>query len=625
MLGDLQVAEPLATQLADLCLGHPGIAIRSARENLSPVAGGSFSPEDEASVQQQLASILDQLLDRRSEEGRRLLRLAALPRAFDGKLLAAMANGPVVPGWISDEVRRGMVEQLDDGTRPVWRVERVWRGLLLRGLAGDADRTFVEEGNRRARDYLKALPTPEDPDAQFSRTVELLYHELALDPRRNFSRLVAAADAQLEAYRTDHCQELLAAAEDMHSFDHGLRTQAILLRAKLYGDLNQYAAALGVLEGAEREHPLDQEFDWASVAVALELTKVERLSGAYDSALGRISRIAESAAGAGNVAVEAHCSWERSLILKQFDEIEESDAELTLARSKIEALLSNDGAAAEREARLFGISSLSLKPAHMHRHEAELRRIRGDYRGAHRSVEQAEALYGDRHDRAAAHGEVVRAHVLRMEGFAEEAATAAARIVELCHEEVRDERLRPYALRAEVLARIALGEEPSEQIEGLIATDTSLYPAGKPSGHLARAELLRRHGELAQALGCYEQAREAAERSRGQAERCSATIGMLECLRADRYCGNLQPETLLGELLAHPCLPTIPWVALRAELQRAMWRKPEQGAALARAREIAAAFVRRPEDRRLDESLLSDVTAALDNGTSPDSIPLEHL
>jgi tetratricopeptide (TPR) repeat protein len=627
VLADLEVEEQLARRLADLCLGHPGIAIRAARENLSPSGDNvSFFPDDEASVLRQLASILDQLLERRGEGGRRLLRLAALPRVFDNRLLEALANGPVDPGWMDGEVRRGMLERIGgEDDRQTWRVERVWRGLILRGLADDSGRAFVEEGNRRALDYLEALPASEDPDAHFSRTVEILYHELSLDSQRNFPQLIAAADAELESYRTDRCQELLVAAEDLHSLDHGVRTQATLLRAKLYGDLNQYAAAHEVLKDAEREHRLTRGFDWASVAVALELAKVDRLSGNYDRALSRLREISDSAVEAGNIAVKAHCAWEQSLVLKQLDEVDESAAELASARSEIEALLCDNGAATEREARRFGISGLRDKPAHMDRHEAELRRLRGDYEGAHRSIEHALELYGSEHGRAVAHGEVVRAHILRMEGLAEEAATAATRIVELCREGIRDERLRPFALRAEVLARIALGEEPSKQIEDLTATDPSLYPAGRPSGHLALAELHRRRGELAPALDCYRQAREAAKRSRGQSEACSVAIGVLECLRVDPACGDLRPERLLDELLTHPCLQAMPWLALRAELQRAVWRESERDAALTRASEIVAAFIRRPEDRRIDERVLGDVVAALDNGTQPDPMPLEYL
>jgi|GEM_PF-6710817 len=624
ILTNLEVDEDLARDLADLCLGHPGIAIRAAREELSPAGiDDVLSAVDERSVRRALGSILDELLQRRDESSRRLLKLAALPRHFSLELLEALAGGPIDPSWLAAERQRGML-QLADSKGGTWRVERVWRGLLLRGLTDPAGRKFFSSGNRRALEYLQSLPIPTDPEERFIRSVDILYHKVSLDPADNFGELATAADAELAQYRTYRCEELLEAAEDLHSVDRRVRVQAVILRAKLYGDLNQYAFARSVLADSEREHPIAERFDPSSVAVALELAKIDRLSGNYQQSLGRLAAIAARSEECGEGAVAAQCTWERSLILKQHQELDPAFETLAAARSRVEELLRDDAAEAERKARRFGISRLQMKPAHMQRHEAELRRLKGDYRGAHAAIGAAIDAYGREEPWASGYAMIVRAHILRMEGFPAEAMQLAIDTERRAKGVPANERLYLFALRADVLARIALGERPVEQVEELIGAGSDLYPAGAPSGFLARAEIARREGRFDPALHDYALAREAAERSGGQMEICGALIGILECLRADPA-RELDPNRRLEELLEHPGLAAMPWLNLRAQLERAILRPDQQEDALTEATRISGRFVRRPQDRRIDEKMLARVATALQAQTSPEPIPLEHL
>lgn len=627
ILTELEVDSVLARDLADLCLGHPGIAIRAAREELSPtIVDRSLSADDERSVQRVLRSILDELLQRRDESSRRLLKLAALPRRFDLGLLEALAVGPIDPSWIAAERRRGMLQGASGSKENTWQVERVWRGLLLRGLTDPPGREFFVHGNTRALEHIESQPSPADPEERFQRSADILYHKVSLDPEGSFSELAAVADAELAKYRTDRCEELLEAAEDLYSVDRHVRVQATILRAKLYGDLNQYAFARSVLADAEREHPIAERFDPSSVAIALERAKIDRLSGNYQQSRRRLEAIAERAEDCGEVAVAAHCTWERSLILKQQQDLGPAFEALEVARFRVEELLGGDAAEAEREARRFGISRLRMKPAHMQRHEAELRRLRGDYSGAHAAIDAAIEAYVREEPRASAHAMVVRAHILRMEGLPADARELATDAERRAKEELADERLYLFALRADVLARIALDERPGEQVEELIAADPDLYPAGAPSGFLGRAEIARRDGQLQSALHDYALVREAAERSGGQMETCGALIGTVECLRAGASGPpELELDRRLEELLEHPGLPAMPWLGLRAQLERAIVRPDQREDALAEATRIGKRFARRPQDARIDEKILGRVASALQAQAEPEPIRLEYL
>jgi tetratricopeptide (TPR) repeat protein len=616
-----EVDERLADELVELCLGHPGVAIRCARAGVTPAAANpGFEPRDEESVQTMLALILDQLLEERDVEERQWLRLAALPRVFDSPLLDALAGQPVPRMWMDREMRRGMLQRLGEG--PTWQVERVWRGLLLRALSGGATRNIFEHGHKAALGYLERLPELEDPDLGFTREVEKLYHRASLEPETQFDELIRIADRELDEFRTDRCQELLVAAEEMHSLDHVVRAQASLLQAKLYCDRDQYGSARDVLERSNRDERAGDHRQPAGIAIALQLAKVDRLAGSYDDALARLEEIASTAEATGIDAIAAHCAWERSLVLKQVHDLDRSLAALDAARHAIEGLLADDPDSAAREARRFGIRDLKAKPVHMLRHEAELRRLRGEYRDANDLIEKAIERYPEiEQSRAAAHGLVVRAHIRRMEGLPHDALADTAASRKLRSEMMQDERLRAFAMRAEVFAHIALEERPTLEAAELIKS-RPIYPAGPASGHLASAELHRRAGRTAEALAEYKRAEDAAGSSSGQMEVCGSWIGTLECLRADSDEPDVEP--LLQGLLSHPCTTAMPWLGFHAQLQRACWRPEERTAALSEARRIAGGFQRRGEDLRTEELILAEVANAFEAGRKPGPIHLEH-
>jgi len=599
--------------LVAACGGHPYALELAGTSGAVPASSyRAVALSDAAMVQMLLSRTVDGMMAERDRAGRRLLRLASTVRAFDRGMLSHLAGEPVPLEDITEDVRRGVLRELVhvDG-EPVWQVDPVLRALIVRHLISGVDREIYVHGHRRAIEFLDNLAPTEDEELQFTRYVERLHHQAALDPEQGLDELVRLADAELAQYRIDHAQLIMLAMEELFSFEPDTGSRAALVRAKVFSDLHAHSIAEAILNDAASAYPLEETLAPTAVAVELELAKSDRLPGRYADSLARYARLAELARASALTPVAFHAAWEHSLVLKQLEDLPAAREKLAAARRWLSAMLAEGEVAAARNARRYGIRQLELKPAHMLRHEAELNRLGGNYVAAHRAIEQAIDLYDDAEPRCVMHARVVRSQILRMEGCLADAVAEAAEVRRASELTVpRDDRLRLFATRAEVLARVNLGETDGlvATIDILVNAEPEIYPNGLTSGLLVHGELERCAGRLSDGARAFERAAKEALRLRNQSGRAIAMIGQLECLRAT----GSAPDTELDELLALECLDHEPWLALRAQLARAIARPAEQAKALETARMIVKrGFVRRDDAPDLDRQLFERVRTEL--------------
>jgi tetratricopeptide (TPR) repeat protein len=574
-------------------------------------------------------SLIDLRLERHSLNDRRLIGLAAMPRVFDRALLEAVAERRVDEAWTERELGRGTLERCGETAagEPLWRVEPLLRNALFAHLAGGRDQRLFEQGHDRAIDHYSALPIPRDLEARFRLQLELAYHQAALTPRIGFGQIVRLADGSPTSRHRDRCQTILAAVEELHAATPAIEARTILLQVKLHHDLGDDGAAVDILDAAAQRHPLDGDFDPVAVTVELQRAKHNRLSGNYELALARYEKVEEEAMVADDVIVLTHCQWQRSLVLGRMHEVARA-SEAASAAQRGNAVLARDTRAGI-EAGGYGIHRIDLKPAHLLRHQAQLRRLSGDYVDAHTSLSRACEIYEQSPNaRFLAYAKVVRSDILRFEGDYEAAIERADDVLALFDDgSMQDERLLARARRASVLARLGRGELPSTEAERLASVPDEVDPAAHIAGLLAQAEIHRRGQRLPEAVGMYYVARGAATWSQIRGDEAVALIGLLECHRAGATIEDAMqdPETVLRDLLAHPCSTELPWLAVRSQLLRSYWRSNERGEALDAASTAVARFKRRPADARREEGLIEGFREAFEGGRPPPPIPLEPL
>lgn len=591
-------------------VGTVHIPIASAERAPLPAPAASQSP-------------VDARLQEHDAVDRHLIGLAAAPRDFGRQMLAVVTGIAVGDDWIHREVRRGTLEPVDvpTGDEPRWRVEPSLRAALFEALATHEDGP-LQEGHRRAFAHLRDLPPPDDT-ARFERRLRLAYHRAALTTQPGFDMLDRLADEEIRRHDVANCQSILEAVEDLHAPTPAAEARTVLIKVKLYSDLRSSSSADAILEEAAARHPLDGDLDPLGVTVALQRAKLDRLRGNYELALARYEQVEDEALVNQHTIVLTYCHWQISLVRARMHEVTRAETARTLAESGMRGLLKwGSGSEAEAEAAKYGIRKMDLKPAHLLRQESELRRLSGDYIGAHELLSRGNDVYKQHGDvRALAYADVVRSNISRLEGHYDRAISQAVSVRErFDNGTVPDERLRARALRAEIPARIANGEAPYADAEDLAATPDEVDPAAKAAGLLALGEIYRRRQRWPEAATTYGLALGAAITSGVHGDAAGALIGMLECHRSgadlDQPSGLLPRDYLLSNLLALPCLDELPWVAVRAQLLRAYWHEDERRAAFREATNAAALFRRRPDDARIEDDLVTSFATALNGGES---------
>jgi tetratricopeptide (TPR) repeat protein len=522
---------------------------------------------------------------------RTLLALASAPRSFDLELLNVIAPDQVAPAAVEAEVKRGTIEPCPNTSsgEARWRVVPKLRAEIFSDLAAPPFDAEFKAAHKRLANHYAAGDAPQNEDDRFLRELERLYHETTVDPDGGLDLLFAVADDALAEFRVDRCQRIVDALDGLHGLDGEAEIRSLLLRVRLYADLQGFDAAQELLEAAAAERPsIDQRFDDRIAAIELHIAKLDRLRGNYDAAIDRYEHIRALALEAPpNRAVVAHASWQLAIIHGRMHSLPAAMECIESAERGYKLLLEDGEVAATRETRGLGIQAVGLKQGHIDRHFADLYRLTGKMSLAKDRITKAMAAYYGRDERARAYAKLTWSHILRMDYDADTAVKLAESVLQLYEEgKIADKRLRGHALRALVLARLANGEAPYDLARTLAEVKPDVYPSGPPSGLLVLAEIERHRGHWAEAAGLYEEASEAAVRAQSSGDRCAALIGLLEC----RRCGppNIGPVSeklwLLEQLLTEPCLEQIPSLAVQAQLERAYLR-PEQ-----RAEAIEQAF-----------------------------------
>lgn len=560
-----------------------------------------------------------------------LLTLAAVPRAFDLEVLSVLTGDTVEREDLGEEIDAGALQPTADSTpeRPRWRVEPILRSQILERLAAQPGSKQFREANLRLQKHYEAGPGPHDLDEDFARKLECRYHMASHAPERGLDELFELADCSLREYRVDRCQRIVDALEEIHGLDDADRLRVLLLKVKLFADLEGYDAARELLEAAAAERPsIAQTYNSQAVAIELELAKLERLRGNYRGAIVRYEQVRRMAHGPppDGVAV-AHASWQLAVVHIRRHEIAQAKSELKSAETGYRLLLDLGEKAAETEASRLGIRDVGLKLAHIDRQGADLLRMSGDLVGARSLLRRACDAYEGKDDRALAYARVLLAHILRMDGDPAAAIQEAAAVRDLYERRtLPDRRLRAHAIRAEVLARLADGQAPREDAERLQHIRPDVYPAASTTGWLAIAEIDRRERRWSEASKEYSNALgQAVDHSHGEADYCAALLGLLECSR--RGPKNVKAATpgpmgLLDDLLSRPCVEEIPWIGLKAQFERAIWRPIEREAALAAAWE-SSQRIRRSNGETPHTAFVEWFGAALEEGDDLPTICLE--
>lgn len=475
---------------------------------------------------------------------------------------------------------------------------------------------------------------PADQEAHFEFELARLLTLTATAPRRSLDGLFALGDESLRQDRIARCQKILDGLNGLNGLDDAGEVRALLLKSKLFSDLHGFEASMGLLELATASRPpIHVRFDSQIAAIMFEQAKLDRLRGRYDLALERYLKLEEEALTATRVdeTVVTHCNWQMAIVYARLHDLPAARQRAQSALAGFRLLLARGEDAAEAEARKLVMRKVHLKPAHVQRLFANLLRIGGDYVQAHQRLDAADHVYRVEDElRSLAYSSVTRSHMLRAEGRLVEAIDHAV-AVRASYENGNepDERLRRHALHAEVMARVANGEAPREDAEILSDTDFDIYPGARTAGLLALAEMDRAAQRWTNAMANYEQARQAAEQANNRVDSCAALIGMLECYRAEPALVNRWPTDslrLLDELLAEPRLEHIPALGVRVELQSAFWRPSTRAEALDRAASIAAErFQRRPDDVRIEETLVEDFRAGVDGDRPIPALQLGYL
>ena len=492
-------------------------------------------------------------------------RAAATLRSFDRALLSEVM-GERFSGRAFRELTHTplVVSPRPSGLLDTGEAYRVRSFLRAFWRRQPDDREQVDRWHKTAMGHFEGLAdsTPDEEHA-FALHAEALFHRLCLDRESAAAELQRRFFDELERGRLDRCETLIEVARDLGAEDRAWLAEIEEMACRTYhGDGRYELAAEAFAKAKQLASDTSQSTD-AALRAAQGLATCLRLLGRLTEAGGEASWVLERADG--NLAARFQAVWTDSLVERELGRLERAQERAADARRLLDPLLRARNGDAEA-AGLLGIGHLKRKPAHLLRHEAEIARRAGRYRTSARFLENAVSAYRrDPEPEAEALLEVVRAHLLRLEGDAARAIKRATRArAVLDRDEVGKPRSRIIALRCLVQAEL-VGSRPHDAralLQTLAELNLRESPRSVTLAHYGLGELDRLGGELSSARAHYRLARSATVGAE-VFEHVYGLLGLVEVerqgKRVDQACNLI--DSIDAETYAeHPLLSF--WIAL---------------------------------------------------------------
>lgn len=623
-LAQYRVPADKVERLARFSRGHPqslhllGATFGASRPELDEIERQlteKFPVEEDRITEEWVdrftTAVCERLVLRLDPELARHARAAAVLRFFDRDLLRHVLGedlfrdrrydqliaGPLVALWQPSP--RGP-EQLPKAT---YRVRDFARSILGRDAA-EAGATKL--WHERARDYFQArtkpgLPGSSTEESRRAAGVEWLYHQLAIDGEAGKGQLFRAVIEEMRSRRFDRCDSLLRLADDLPWADDEWSARRLMVAGKIYMASGDYPLAERRYRAAREIAPIEPGGMQVALSVAQSLAHCLRLQGRLDEARGLTRLISDHAKAVPVMRFQA--IWTESLLDKAAGDLDNSARNAVTARAMLEQLMREDPRAHSEAAAEHGLGALSRKPIHLDRHEADLARLRGDYRRARELIASAQSGYeADKEEHMDAYTAIVESHLLRLEGRPDLALGRAQGAHRQFLRTPEDWRGDAQALRAIGQAQLANSDLPAARrsFEQLLLIDPRIYPTGHAVGHFGLGETHRREGDPYRAHAAYSRALESEV-----FERCYAVLGLAEMAHAEwqrKPAGDLlrgirqgaafrsRPllvywEALISSRLAHRAgdsSVTKDLARARGALERISWGSLEPGASIER-------------------------------------------
>jgi len=551
-----------------------------------------------------LARVLDQFKKGRRNDLISLMRVAAITRWFNVKMLAEVSAQEDVRQKVAELAGHPFIEihmKVGPDGLSSYNVHPVVRKLLLDSFGSNDEKLKLHE---RAKLYFqKATEQSTKADDKFAFELEEIYQEAQIDRSIVFGLAENAFEREAENTRFDRCESVLETLRDINGWPTVYEAQILCMVGRLQMVLADYEAAIDNFEKASRLEPIDKGFAPFRIKLAYYHAECYRLTGNYLEAIRKSDEIRIAGEKFNSKFAIMLADWRALLIYKLLDDVPK-------ALEICNHLKESGDDKANDEAAAFGVSSPRIRTANLRRQEAELRRYIGDYVGSGVALDSCFSVYSTE-SLEYAYTQLANAHLLCMVGKWLMASRAADEADLIFSGRAPDKRGMLSVIR--VRGTIAYGrenyKEAREYFRRLVECSPRVYPYGPIYGHLGCAELERTNGLFIDARSHYERAADLCGGLRGRIERGYALLGLAEISRHegrfDEAIRGAADSRDIGTACGYPWLEF--YSCLIGVLSTSDGRRQEF---LSDASKIGRRFIRRDGDLNIENRFYEQVSAA---------------